>query len=88
MAALHRYTDRLSRAVAGVINILDPDVVVFGGGLSNLDMIYDMLPKVLGQYVFSDVCDTPCVKNKHGDSSGVRGAAWLWPPQNRREKSA
>ncbi len=86
-AALARYTDRLARAVAGVINILDPDIVVFGGGLSNIDMIYDVLPKALGRYVFSDVCETPCVKNKHGDSSGVRGAAWLWPPQTRREKS-
>ncbi|MBO6520379.1 MAG: ROK family protein [Rhodospirillales bacterium] len=78
-AAIARYTDRLARAVAGVINILDPDVVVFGGGLSNLDEIYDALPNALEQYVFSDACDTPCVKNKHGDSSGVRGAAWLWP---------
>ncbi len=79
--ALHRYTDRLARAVAGVINILDPDIIVFGGGLSHLSVIYDKLPKMLGQYVFSDVCETPCVKNLHGDSSGVRGAAWLWPEQ-------
>lgn len=79
VAALQRYTDRLARAIAGVVNILDPDIIVFGGGLSHLDIIYTALPKALGQYVFSDVCETPIVKNKHGDSSGVRGAAWLWP---------
>lgn len=88
VAALHRYTDRLARALSGVVNILDPDVIVFGGGLSHLDIIYDVLPKALGQYVFSDVCNTPCVRNKHGDSSGVRGAAWLWPKNVGREKSA
>ena len=85
---MHRYVDRLARAISGVVNILDPDVIVFGGGLSHLDIIYDVLPKALGQYVFSDVCNTPCVKNKHGDSSGVRGAAWLWPKNMGREKSA
>jgi fructokinase len=79
VAVLRRYTDRLARALAGVINILDPDIIVFGGGLSNLDIIYRDLPKSLKNYVFSDACDTPCVKNQHGDSSGVRGAAWLWP---------
>jgi len=78
-AAIQRYMDRLARSLAGVINILDPDIIVFGGGLSHLDGIYEALPRTLGAYVFSDVCDTPCVKNKHGDSSGVRGAAWLWP---------
>ncbi|WNJ98101.1 ROK family protein [Thalassospiraceae bacterium LMO-JJ14] len=77
--SLQRYVDRLARAVSGVINILDPDIIVFGGGLSHLEIIYDVLPKALGQYVFSDVCETPIVKNRHGDSSGVRGAAWLWP---------
>lgn len=77
--ALHRYTDRLARAVSGVINILDPDVIVIGGGLSRIDAIYEVLPKALNQYVFSDVCETPIRKNRHGDSSGVRGAAWLWP---------
>ncbi len=88
VAALDRYTDRLARAVSGVINILDPDIVVLGGGLSNLDIIYDALPNMLEQYVFSDVCDTPCVRNKHGDSSGVRGAAWLWPKRPGREANA
>lgn len=81
IASLQRYLDRLARAVAGVINILDPDIIVFGGGLSHLSVIYETLPKILGTYVFSDVCDTPCVRNVHGDSSGVRGAAWLWPDQ-------
>lgn len=88
VAALDRYTDRLARAVSGVINILDPDIVVLGGGLSNLDIIYDALPNMLEQYVFSDVCDTPCVRNKHGDSSGVRGAAWLWPKRPGRKANA
>jgi len=88
LAALQRYTDRLARAISGVINILDPDVVVFGGGLSHLQTIYETLPGLLGRYVFSDVCDTPMVKNKHGDSSGVRGAAWLWPKEPNEEPSA
>lgn len=78
-AALARYTHRLSRALATVINILDPDILVFGGGLSNLSVIYEAVPQMLSQFVFSDACRTPCVKNLHGDSSGVRGAAWLWP---------
>ncbi len=79
-AAIGRYLNRLARSLAGVINILDPDVVVFGGGLSNLPIIYNQLPDLLGQHVFSDACKTPCLPNHHGDSSGVRGAAWLWPP--------
>ena len=79
-AAIARYIHRLARSLAGVINILDPDVIVFGGGLSNINAIYDTLPDLLNDFVFSDVCDTPCVKNIHGDSSGVRGAAWLWGP--------
>ncbi len=80
-AALERYVNRLARAIAGVINILDPDVIVFGGGLSNVEFIYDRLPKLISAYVFSDLCETPCIRNQHGDSSGVRGAAWLWPPE-------
>jgi fructokinase len=79
-AAIARYIHRLARSLASVVNILDPDVIVFGGGLSNISEIYETLPKLLNDYVFSDVCDTPCVKNVHGDSSGVRGAAWLWGP--------
>ncbi|MEQ8321180.1 MAG: ROK family protein [Rhodospirillales bacterium] len=77
--AIERYMDRLARAIAGVVNILDPDAIVLGGGLSRLGTIYDRLPGILSQYVFSDVCETPILKNRHGDSSGVRGAAWLWP---------
>ena len=78
-AALARYAHRLARSLAMVVNILDPDVVVFGGGLSNLKIIYETMPQMLGQFVFSDACATPILKNRHGDSSGVRGAAWLWP---------
>ena len=78
--ALARHTDRLARGLAQVVNLLDPDVVVLGGGLSNMAHLYTDIPPLLKRYVFSDVIDTPVVKNKHGDSSGVRGAAWLWPP--------
>ncbi len=77
-ASLDRYTDRLARALSTVINILDPDMVVLGGGLSNIDALYEEVPKRLAGYVFSDICTTPIIKNFHGDSSGVRGAAWLW----------
>jgi fructokinase len=75
------YQDRLARGIAGVINVLDPDLIVLGGGLSNLASLYDNLPEVVSQYVFSDFIDTPIVPPFHGDSSGVRGAAWLWPNQ-------
>ncbi len=77
--ALARHADRLSRGLAAVVNLLDPDVVVLGGGLSNMDHLYDQLPTLMARYVFSDVATTPVVRNRHGDSSGVRGAAWLWP---------
>ena len=77
--ALHRYEDRLARALAGVINILDPDVVVLGGGLSNLPDLATAVSTLLPRYVFSDTVHTKVVLNLHGDSSGVRGAAWLWP---------
>ncbi len=79
-AALERYEDRLARALASVINLLDPDVIVLGGGLSNLERLYRSLPELLPAHVFSDRVDTPIVPPRHGDSSGVRGAAWLWPP--------
>jgi fructokinase len=79
VATLDRYVDRLARALAHVINIVDPDVVVLGGGMSNIDMLYDAVPARLGAWVFSDRVDTRIVRNRHGDSSGVRGAAWLWP---------
>ncbi len=78
-AALARHADRLARGLAMVINLLDPDAIVLGGGLSNMDHLYTELPRLLPRHVFSDVCDTPVLRNRHGDSSGVRGAAWLWP---------
>jgi fructokinase len=78
-AALDRHTDRLARALAHVVNVIDPDVIVLGGGLSNMAHLYARVPALIPRHVFSDVCDTPVVRNKHGDSSGVRGAAWLWP---------
>lgn len=79
---LARYEERLARALAGVINILDPDVIVLGGGLSNIQRLYDNVPKLWPRYVFSDRIDTRLVPPKHGDSSGVRGAAWLWNESN------
>ena len=78
-AALDRYCRRLASALATVINIVDPDVIVLGGGLSQIDELYPALPPLLAEYVFSDRCDTPVLRNRHGDASGVRGAAWLWP---------
>ena len=78
-AALWRYSDRLARALATVINIVDPHVIVLGGGMSNTDELYTEIPSRWGAYVFSDRVDTKLVRNMHGDSSGVRGAAWLWP---------
>jgi fructokinase len=77
-AVLERYAERLSRALGSVINLLDPDVIVLGGGLSNLDRLYERVPQLWSAYVFSDRVDTRLVRALHGDSSGVRGAAWLW----------
>jgi fructokinase len=79
IAALDRHADRLARGLAVIVNVLDPDVIVLGGGLSNMAHLYEQVPRRLKSYVFSDFVDTPVVKNAHGDSSGVRGAAWLWP---------
>jgi fructokinase len=76
--ALARYEDRLARALASVINIIDPEVIVLGGGMSNIKRLYKNIPALWGKWVFSDVVRTRLVSNKHGDSSGVRGAAWLW----------
>jgi len=76
-AALQRLEDRLARGLAQVINILDPDVIVLGGGLSNLARLYESVPRLWGQYVFSDSVQTRLVPPRFGDSSGVRGAAWL-----------
>jgi fructokinase len=78
-AALNRHADRLARGLAVVINLLDPDAIVLGGGLSNMDHLYTELPRRIPTYAFSDTITTPILRNKHGDSSGVRGAAWLWP---------
>jgi len=75
---LHRYADRLAKALAHVINIVDPDAIVVGGGLSNVAALYDLVPARWGRYVFSDEVSTPLLKARHGDSSGVRGAARLW----------
>ena len=80
-ATLERYIGRLSRALAHVINILDPEVIVLGGGLSNIDHLYERVPARWGDWVFSDEVMTRLVPPRHGDSSGVRGAAWLWSAQ-------
>ncbi len=77
-AALERYADRLARGLASVINVLDPHVIVLAGGLSQISELYDEAPTRWAEYVFSDRVDTPLVPAVHGDSSGVRGAAWLW----------
>ncbi len=73
------YQDRLARGLASIVNVLDPDAIVLGGGLSNLTFLYPALPALLGSYTFSADAGTPIVRAMHGDSSGVRGAAWLWP---------
>jgi fructokinase len=78
-ASLDDYVDRLARGLAVVGDILDPDVIVLAGGMSNVELLYDRLPAAIGSYAFSDVFTTPVRKAVHGDSSGVRGAAWLWP---------
>ena len=77
-STMRRYEARLARALSQVINILDPNVIVLGGGLSNIDRLYNNVPKLWGEHIFSDQVATRLVKNRHGDSSGVRGAAWLW----------
>jgi len=77
-ATLARYEERLARALAHVINLIDPDVIVLGGGVSNLDRLYAAVPRLWTPYVFSDRIQTRLSRNLHGDSSGVRGAAWLW----------
>jgi fructokinase len=69
----------VARAVASAINLVDPDVIVLGGGLSNIDAVYEEVPRAWGEWVFSDRVDTRLARARHGDSSGVRGAAWLWP---------
>jgi fructokinase len=76
-ATLARYEHRLARALAGIVNVLDPDAIVLGGGLSNVDRLYESVPRLWGRWVFSDRVDNRLLRNVHGDSSGVRGAAWL-----------
>jgi len=83
MACLDRYEDRLTRSLAQIVNILDPDVIVLGGGVSQVPRLYQNVPKRLMEYVFGREADTPMLVAKHGDASGVRGAAWLWPLQAR-----
>ena len=77
-ATVERYCERLARALASVINVLDPDVIVLGGGVSRIAQLYQRVPELWGAYVFSDQVETRLVPAQHGDSSGVRGAAWLW----------
>jgi fructokinase len=77
--SVERYADRMARSLATVIDVLDPDVIVLGGGMSNVDAIYPRVAARLPAWVFSDYVDVPVVRAAHGDSSGVRGAAWLWP---------
>jgi fructokinase len=80
VACLDRYVDRMARALASVINIVDPEMIVLGGGVGNIRRLYRDVPRALGRYVFSDRVDTHLVAPRHGDSSGVRGAARLWRP--------
>src|SRR6185437_2095270 len=75
------YTDRLAQALAAVINVVDPDAIVLGGGVSNITSLYSELPPLLDRYAFSDGVTTKVLRAVHGDSSGVRGAAWLWPQE-------
>ncbi len=82
---LERHLGRLARALAGVVNLIDPDLIVLGGGLSNLDHLYHRLPEAMRRHVFSDVFETPVLKNRLGDSAGVIGAAWLWSDEPQTE---
>ncbi|ECC2469377.1 fructokinase [Salmonella enterica] len=77
--ALSRYELRLAKALSHVVNILDPDVIVLGGGMSNVERLYKTVLSLMKSFVFGGECETPVRKARHGDSSGVRGAAWLWP---------
>jgi predicted NBD/HSP70 family sugar kinase len=86
-AAVDAWQTRLAKALASVVNVIDPDVIVAGGGLSNIDGIYTRVPELWQPYVFSDVVATRFVRARHGDASGVRGAAWLWESQKPKAKS-
>jgi len=83
-----RYVDRLARGLASIINVLDPGIVVLGGGMSNLPALPEDVQTALPQYVFSDRVATKVLGNVHGDSSGVRGAAWLWPTDEDRPSAS
>ncbi len=85
VAALVAYRDRLARALAGVVNVVDPDVIVLGGGLSNIGDLYGNLQREVEKYAFTDTLDTKIRPNRHGDSGGVRGAAWLWGENRLKE---
>jgi len=78
-STLSRYEGRMARALASIINVFDPDAIVLGGGMSNIARLYTTVPRLWGRFVFSDRVDTRLLPPRHGDSSGVRGAAWLWP---------
>jgi fructokinase len=78
-AAISRYEERMARSLASIINVLDPDVIVLGGGVSNIPSLYENVPRLWGPWVFTHDVVTKLVQARHGDSSGVRGAAWLWP---------
>jgi fructokinase len=79
VTSLERYEHRFARAIASVINVIDPDVIVLGGGLSNIMRFYDRVPSLWAPFIFSDRVATKLLRARHGDASGVRGAAWLWP---------
>ena len=79
MMMMRAFSDRAARAFASIINVLDPDVIVLGGGVSNIDALYEIVPTLWDRYVFSASVLTALRPAVHGDSSGVRGAAWLWP---------
>lgn len=81
VASVQRYEDRLTRSLSQLVNILDPDIIVLGGGVSLVPRLYQNVPRRLKEYVFGREADTPIVAAKHGDASGVRGAAWLWPAE-------
>jgi len=83
-AALARYEQRFARALGTIINVIDPDVIVLGGGLSNVERLYENVPQLWSPFVFSDRVGTRLVRAVHGDASGVRGAAWLWEEQELR----
>lgn len=78
-ASFARLCDRMARSLGAVINLVDPEVIVLGGGLSNIDALYTRIPEIWDAYIFSDIIETRLIRNQHGDASGVRGAAWLWP---------